>query len=55
MPSQTTALCRRPLYRETFGPFDKAALPRRTMPRFLHDAMGLSLSDIAMLGASGPA
>jgi hypothetical protein len=44
-----------PLYRESFGPFDKAALPHWTMPRFLHGEMGLSLSDIAQLEASNTA
>jgi hypothetical protein len=38
-----------PLYRESFGPFDEGALPHWTMPRFLRDEMGLSLSDIAQL------
>lgn len=40
-----------PLYRETFGPFDEGALPHWTMPRFLRDEMGLSLSEIAQLEA----
>lgn len=44
-----------PLYRESFGPFDEAALPHWTMPRFLRDEMGLSLSDIAKLEARNAA
>jgi hypothetical protein len=38
-----------PLYQASFGPFDEAALPHWTMPRFLRDEMGLSLADIAQL------
>jgi hypothetical protein len=40
-----------PLYRQSFGPFDEGALPHWTMPRFLRDEMGLSLSDIAQIEA----
>lgn len=40
-----------PLYHSTFGPFDENALPHWTMVRFLHDQLGLSLSDIASLEA----
>ncbi|WJF90337.1 hypothetical protein QS306_01220 [Paraburkholderia bonniea] len=44
-----------PLYREAFGPFDKEALPHWTMVRFLHEEMGLSLQQIAMLDAEADA
>jgi len=40
-----------PLYHSTFGPFDENALPHWTMVRFLHDQLGMSLSDIASLEA----
>ena len=40
-----------PLYQGTFGPFDENALPHWTMVRFLHEQLGLSLSDIASLAA----
>ncbi len=40
-----------PLYRGMFGPFDENALPHWTMARFLHEQLGLSLSDIASLDA----
>ncbi|MDE1181831.1 hypothetical protein [Paraburkholderia sp.] len=39
-----------PLYRDTFGAFGEHALPHWTMVRFLHDEMGLSLDDIALIG-----
>ncbi|WGS54557.1 hypothetical protein LFL96_26470 [Paraburkholderia sp. D15] len=39
-----------PLYRESFGPFDEAALRHWTMPRFLRDELGFSLADIAGVG-----
>ncbi|MFI0979884.1 hypothetical protein ACH4SP_23135 [Streptomyces sp. NPDC021093] len=38
-----------PLYCREFGPFDEGALPHWTIVRFLHERMGLSLSDIADL------
>ncbi|WP_197419583.1 hypothetical protein [Burkholderia sp. TSV86] len=38
-----------PLYRNTFGPFDKHSAPHWTMVRFLHEQMGLSLVQIANL------
>lgn len=36
-----------PLYRQAFGPFDEAALRHWTMPRFLRDELGFSLTEIA--------
>lgn len=38
-----------PLYCREFGPFDEGALPHWTMVRFLHEQMGISLTDIADL------
>lgn len=38
-----------PLYCREFGPFDAGALPHWTMVRFLHEQMGISLTDIADL------
>ncbi|MFG2141014.1 hypothetical protein [Streptomyces sp. NPDC048650] len=38
-----------PLYCREFGPFDEDALPHWTIVRFLHEQMGLSLTDIAAL------
>ena len=43
-----------PLYRNTFGAFDEQALSYWTMVRFLHQQMGLSLSQIATLGTEQP-
>ncbi|MFJ8227607.1 glycine-rich domain-containing protein [Streptomyces griseus] len=38
-----------PLYCQEFGPFDKGALPHWTMVRFLHEQLGIPLSEIAEL------
>ncbi|MFJ9887085.1 hypothetical protein ACIQRW_14625 [Streptomyces sp. NPDC091287] len=38
-----------PLYCQEFGPFDEGALPHWTMVRFLHERLGISLTDIAEL------
>lgn len=38
-----------PLYCREFGPFDVGALPHWTMVRFLHEQMGISLTDLADL------
>lgn len=38
-----------PLYCREFGPFDEGALPHWTIARFLHEQLGVSLSDIAEL------
>lgn len=38
-----------PLYCREFGPFDEGALPHWTIVRFLHEQMGLSLTEIADL------
>ncbi|MER5970072.1 hypothetical protein ABT112_10110 [Streptomyces sp. NPDC002055] len=38
-----------PLYCAEFGPFDEGALPHWTIVRFLHEHMGISLTDIAAL------
>lgn len=38
-----------PLYCREFGPFDEGALPHWTMVRFLHEQMGISLTEIAEL------
>ncbi|MBM7171048.1 hypothetical protein JQK87_22120 [Streptomyces sp. G44] len=38
-----------PLYTAAFGPFDENALPHWTVVRFLHDELGLSLTEISAL------
>ena len=40
-----------PLYCQEFGPFDPGALPHWTIVRFLHQHMGLSLTEISELRA----
>ncbi|GGV09281.1 hypothetical protein [Streptomyces spectabilis] len=40
-----------PLYVREFGPFDEGALPHWTIVRFLHEQLGMTLSEISELTA----
>jgi hypothetical protein len=49
-PSASVVQCWIPRYTAAFGPFGADVLPHRTIVRFLHHALGMSLEGISALG-----